>query len=203
MSAAVCPYVLNEKTGKICGAHYPMQVLKAWVESCDETSQIACPKGHETCSVKDLYSPVWDGESINPGNKEEVQHPKNISWWHATTVKNWEKEIKIAAKMDQRFVVHIGNRRTAECVKNFFELSPDCIGCGEVPDGIETGDWNLYELRLKPDVFIPDEFISDDEANRLEELPHPERYVNIWEFVGDVSMVVRPEHFEIVSVRPM
>lgn len=128
-------------------------------------------------------------------SKEAV---KNQSWFHATTVPNWGEDI-----MDAGVYIHAGSEVAAEeRIKAVQRYTP-------------TAEYYVYELRLKASSKVADDIYYDDnnwpETIDASSASGPKkdvvnkyqvnRYVNVWETAGTVSLLSDPNMFNIVGVK--
>lgn len=108
------------------------------------------------------------------------------TWYHATNVKDWEKKVR-----DSNQPVHLGTKTAAY---------DRILGMGNNPFYDEPETFYLHEIRFKPCVEVHS-IVNDDDANSLQKnqdkVVHP--YINSWEDAGNLSLVARPDCFEIVS----
>lgn len=138
----------------------------------------------------------------------DVGTTRETVWFHSTKVENWSEEV---SKLRPTFVcgsnempsvpyVHVG---TFDAAMTRFE---DTKG--------ESG-W-LYEIRIKDDAFIAEEVYED--RNDWEQFVRAGffegflgdkkkcdvlRYVNRWESVGSISLIMDPRFMEVVKVSPL
>lgn len=136
---------------------------------------------------------------VTPEDAEQLiskEAVKNQSWFHATTVPNWGEEI-----MDAGVYIHAGSETAAkERVKAVQHYTP-------------SSEYYIYELRLKNSTKVADDIYYDD--NDWPEVINPtagpkrdaidktkvNRYVNVWESAGTVSLLSDPRLFEIVGMK--
>jgi len=104
-------------------------------------------------------------------------------WYHSTTLINWYDEI---TKNDVDWV-HIGTRRSAR-------------------SRLTTEMYNLtYKMKISQDAVIAPEIFIDhnrwsDVQDHVDKSVNVVRYVNRWESVGSISLMVRPEVLHSVVV---
>lgn len=129
-------------------------------------------------------------------------------WYHSTKVANWAEEV---SQLRPTFVcgsnemlsvpyVHVG---TLDAAMARFE------------DTAAEAGW-LYEIRIKDEAFLAGEVYEDrndweqyvrtgffegifEDKHRCDVL----RYVNRWESVGSISLIMDPRFMEIVKVSPL
>ena len=124
---------------------------------------------------------------------------KDNIWFHTTNRENWETKVKTAERVPY---IHAG---TFEAAMERHE------------DRKSTYGW-IYELRMKPECELADDVYSDlnrwddevDEDGIFEpddiHYDHPKdalRYVNKWESVGSISLLMDPRMMEVVAVHPI
>jgi hypothetical protein len=130
---------------------------------------------------------------------------RNTSWFHSTKVENWDEEV---SKLRPTFVcgsnemlsvpyVHLG---TLDAAMTRFEDTK-----------AETG-W-LYEIRIRDEAVIADEVYEDrndweqyvrtgffegvlEDKKKCDAI----RYINRWESVGSISLIMDPRFIEVVAV---
>lgn len=109
-------------------------------------------------------------------------------WYHATTVENWESEVKKAG-----IPVHIGNSETAH---------------QRASDTLQTGvTYYLYKMFLNPFASVAETICPDlcndwsDTLETFNEVTGADfvRYVNTYENSGSVSLFGNPNKFIVVS----
>ena len=129
-------------------------------------------------------------------------------WYHATAVENWEEKVSIV-------------RPTYVCGSNEM-LSVPYIHVGTFDaamerfnDSIGGSGW-LYEIRIKDEAVLAEEVYEDSNdwekwvrtgffEGVLEDRKQCDaiRYVNRWESVGSISLIMDPRFIEVVKVSPL
>lgn len=130
---------------------------------------------------------------------------KESVWFHSTNVKNWDVEILKAQPT-----------RTGGISDNGMSVPYAHVGTREAAlerfsDRKESNGW-LYEIRLKESARVSD-LVYEDTSDwdfwvrtgyyEDDMLCDAIRYINRWESVGSISMLIDPRVMEIVSVTPL
>jgi hypothetical protein len=129
-------------------------------------------------------------------------------WYHSTSVQNWNEEV---SKLRPTFV----------CGSNELSSVP-YIHVGTLDSAMErfkdkksTSGW-LYEVRIKDEAVLAEEVYEDRNdweawvrtgffEGVLEDKKQCDviRYVNRWESVGSISLIMDPRFIEVVKISPL
>ena len=109
----------------------------------------------------------------------------NTDWFHATNVSHWYEKVH-----DSRVLVHLGTQEAAYA-------RADCIEF-ESP-GTEM---LMHRVRLRKNVSVTGDIILDEDQWNEHPLVHQHkvnRYVNTHENIGNISLIVSAQLFEVVE----
>lgn len=186
-----------------------------WEVAPEGVSGLVCDCGHtptlqftrEHAAEKQIVCESC-GEPINNGELVRVIHtdaallrnPNEVTartWYHATHRKNWFDDI-LAAKPSRHgdsgnLMIHMGNR----------DASLDRIFTAKSSD-----EWYLFEITLKPDTPVDEDVHDDNFCDALDWTGSTRyladgvtRYVNAYEGIGSISLLVNPAYIQSVSSR--
>lgn len=154
-----------------CGGKLKVDKSFDWLYAC-----ISCKMEH------DLHDTV-----IKP--QKSMAHllndPRQALWWHATTQPNWLREVK-----DAGVWVHVGAWRASKMIMR----------------QRRQGAYDLYKLRIVGgtvgDVVNDNNnfpYMLHDDLTMTSDTLYP--YINRYESPGSVSLLINPEHLEIIEKR--
>lgn len=134
------------------------------------------------------------GVKVLPTSGEflRVGPTRDSYWYHSTHVEGWAE--KYTEFSDP---IYLGTRVAA--IRRFKDLASD------PKVRRPSGKGWLYKMKLKPKVKIHRSVLSDDHVNpsSAEFDDRVVRYVNLFESVGSISLITRPEHFNIIDVKEL
>lgn len=115
---------------------------------------------------------------------EDSDYAKKASWWHGTMKERWGKWIRSAPTSSN---VHVGTYNAALARRASF---------------IDARPWHVFKVRLREGVEVSDTIHPDSYVNSVEAYPGvAQRYLNIWESPGSISMAVCKSDIEVVEHR--
>lgn len=134
---------------------------------------------------------VW----VHPSSVEllDKETAQKTTWFHTTSIEHWE--VKILEHEKRIPYVHAG---TLEAALDRFEHQKNSYG------------W-VYELQLSDDCILADEVYEDHDrwdysvqegfTERDGIVKHAIRYINRWESVGSISILLDPRRMKVVGKR--
>ena len=154
--------------------------------------QILCEKCDEPINNGELVRVIHADSTLLTDPTEVTSR----TWYHATHRKNWFKDILSAAPTraydSGNLMIHMGNKDAS--LDRIFAKSSD--------------EWYLFEITLKPgtpvDVTVHDDNFCDalDWTGSTRYLADGvTRYVNAYEGIGSISLLVNPSYIESVTSR--
>lgn len=179
---SVAPYGGSGIRCKECDQYLTMHDAYL-VEICDEpVIELECGHAIETENAAWVDNVSVQKHSAVFADKEVV---KNSYWYHATNVTEWHDKI-----LHDNIMAHVGSEDAA-LSRAYYIAS------------LSDADLLMYKLKLKESSKIEPDIILDEDDwsnNSLVNRHRVNRYVNMFESIGSISLLLHPSLFEIVSV---
>lgn len=113
-----------------------------------------------------------------------VDTVKNSEWFHSTNITDWHEKV-----LDNNTLIHLGTEEAA--LSRAYYISR-----------MSNSDMMMYCVKLKKNIQINDYIILDEDEwdfNYLINRHKVNRYLNMYESIGSISLLLHPSLFEVVE----